>query len=65
MAKEDTAVSVADARSLEQQAGSRDKRLIVLPAAFGHGWNIVTQGDGSPTTIGPVVLHFLQSHAGS
>jgi alpha-beta hydrolase superfamily lysophospholipase len=64
MAKEDTAVSVADARRLEQRAGSRDKRLIVLPAAFGHGWNIVTQGDGSPTSIGPVVLHFLQSHAG-
>jgi alpha-beta hydrolase superfamily lysophospholipase len=64
MAKEDTAVSVADARRLEQRAGSRDKRLIVLPAAFGHGWNILTQGDGSPTPIGPVVLHFLQSHAG-
>ena len=64
MAKGDTAVSVADAQKLEQRAGAADKRLIVLPAPFGHGWNIVTGGDGSPTSVAPTVLHWVQVHAG-
>lgn len=63
MARQDTAVSVADARRLEARAGSPDKRLIVLPAPFGHGWNIVTGGDGSPTSIAPTVLHWVQAHS--
>jgi dienelactone hydrolase len=63
MARGDPAVSVADARNLEQRAGSRDKRLIVLPAPFGHGWNIVTEADGTPTSVGPTVLRWIQAHA--
>jgi dienelactone hydrolase len=62
MARGDTAISPAEARTLLARVGSRDKRLIVLPPAFGHGWNIVTEGDGSPTSIAPTVLRFVQSH---
>ncbi len=63
IAKGDQAISVPDARRLEARAGSSDKRLVVLPPAFGHGWNIVTTGDGSPTSIAPMVLHWIQMHA--
>lgn len=63
MARGDQAVSVADARKLEQRAGSRETKLIVLPAPFGHGWNIVTEADGTPTSVGPTVLQWIQAHA--
>jgi alpha-beta hydrolase superfamily lysophospholipase len=63
IAKGDTAVTVADARKLVKRAGSSDKRLIVLPPAFGHGWNIVTEGDGSPTSVAPTLLRFLLTHS--
>jgi pimeloyl-ACP methyl ester carboxylesterase len=64
MARGDPAMSVADARKLLARAGSRDKRLIILPTSFGHGWDIVTQGvDNSPTSVARTVLRFVQAHA--
>jgi pimeloyl-ACP methyl ester carboxylesterase len=63
IARGDSAISPADARKLLARAGSRDKRLIVLPPTFGHGWDILTQGDGSPSSVAPTVLRFLQTHS--
>jgi len=63
VARGDRSISIEDARDLYDRAGSRDKRLIVLPARFGHGWNIVTATTRSPTRVAETVLRFIQARA--
>jgi pimeloyl-ACP methyl ester carboxylesterase len=61
VAAADRYVSVPDTRSLLARAASASKRLIVLPADAGHGWDLVTSfspGD-PPPPFGRTVLAFL------
>jgi alpha-beta hydrolase superfamily lysophospholipase len=62
LAREDRNVSVQDMRGLYRAAGSKDKRLVVLPASFGHGWNIVSTVSGGITSAARTVLDFLRAH---
>jgi len=62
VAREDRKVSVPDMRGLYRAAGSNDKRLVVLPASFGHGWNIVSTISGRVTSAARMVLDFLRAH---
>jgi alpha-beta hydrolase superfamily lysophospholipase len=59
----DPYVSVPDTRSLLARAGSPGKRLVVLPAGAGHGWDLVTPlfPDGAPSALSGTVLAFLGS----
>jgi alpha-beta hydrolase superfamily lysophospholipase len=40
--RQDPYLTVPDARRLLRRAGSKDKRLVLYPAAF-HGWQIVEE----------------------
>ncbi len=62
VAREDRNVSVRDMRGLYRAAGSKDKRLVVLPVSFGHGWNIVSTVSGGITSAARTVLDFLRAH---
>jgi alpha-beta hydrolase superfamily lysophospholipase len=62
VAHDDRAVSVADMRGLYRAAGSKDKKLVVLPASYGHGWNMVSTFGGDLTPAATTVLDFLKSH---
>ena len=57
----DPNVSVPDTRSLLARAGSPGKRLVVLPAGAGHGWDLVTSlfPDAAPSALRGTVLAFL------
>jgi len=59
----DPYVSVPDTRSLLARAGSPGKRLVVLPAGAGHGWDLVTPlfPDAAPSALSGTVLAFLSS----
>ena len=62
VAREDGKVSVPDMRGLYRAAGSNDKRLVVLQASCGHGWNIVSTISGRVTSAARMVLDFLRAH---
>jgi fermentation-respiration switch protein FrsA (DUF1100 family) len=63
VAAADPYVSVPDTRSLLARAGSPSKRLVVLSAGAGHGWDLVTPlfPDGAPSALSETVLAFLSS----
>ena len=44
VARDDPAVSVKETRSMFRAVPAKDKRLVVLPSAYGHGWNMVIRG---------------------
>ncbi len=50
VARGDGYTSVADMRTVYRRLASKDKRMIVEPAAFGHGWDMLrgTQEGWSP-----------------
>jgi pimeloyl-ACP methyl ester carboxylesterase len=64
VARGDRYVPVADMRAVARRVRSATKRVIVLPAAAGHGWDLVF---GSATTWSPLaatVAAFIRRHAG-
>ena len=65
VARGDRYVSVADMRAVARRARSPTKRVIVLPAVAGHGWDLVF---GTATTWSPLtatVAAFIRRHAGA
>jgi dienelactone hydrolase len=62
VATADPYVSVRETRHLLATAGSRSKRLIVLGAGAGHGWDLVspTLPSGRRPAFGQTVLAFLR-----
>ena len=51
VAREDQYVPISDMRAVYSRAASRTKRLVVLPAAAGHGWSVLL---GQATAWSPV-----------
>jgi pimeloyl-ACP methyl ester carboxylesterase len=65
VARGDRYVPVADMRAVARRARSATKRVIVLPAVAGHGWDLVF---GTATTWSPLaatVAAFIRRHAGA
>lgn len=60
--REDGYLSVAEARALLRNAGSKDKRLVLYPGGF-HGWQIVEEAPYAPKARS-VVLSWLRKHGG-
>jgi hypothetical protein len=65
VARDDPAVTVAETRSMYERAGSPadTKQLIVLPAAQGHGWDMLTKSLDVWGPLAMQVLRFLESHS--
>lgn len=61
VARDDRYVSVADMRAIYDQARSRVKHLVVLPAGSGHGWDLL-QSIGGWTRLAPELLSFVKRH---
>jgi alpha-beta hydrolase superfamily lysophospholipase len=58
----DQYTSVEDMRAVYRRAGSKTKRLIVLPNGGGHGWDMLADGlHWSP--LAKTVLKFIKAHA--
>ena len=62
VARGDLAVSVKETRSMFRAAGASDKRLVVLPSAYGLGWNMVIDIRSNTTPASRTVLAFLRQH---
>jgi dienelactone hydrolase len=64
VARGDRYVPVADMRAVARRVRSPSRRLIVLPAAAGHGWDLLfgTASDWSP--LAATVAAFIRRHAG-
>lgn len=63
LAQADPLVTVADATGLVAKIGSPDKRLLVLPPQFGHGWGMVVgQTPGSWSSFDTTLQAFLAAH---
>jgi pimeloyl-ACP methyl ester carboxylesterase len=65
VARGDRYVPVADMRAVARRVRSPTRRLIVLPAAAGHGWDLLfgTVSDWSP--LAATVAAFIRRHAGA
>ncbi|HEY6694425.1 MAG TPA: alpha/beta hydrolase, partial [Solirubrobacteraceae bacterium] len=64
VARGDRYISVADMRTVARRVRSATKRVIVLPATAGHGWELLS---GTATTWSPLaatVAAFIRRHAG-
>jgi len=62
VARDDPAVSVTETRSMFRAAGSTQKRVVVLPRWYGHGWNMVVDIRGKTTALSRTVVDFLREH---
>jgi pimeloyl-ACP methyl ester carboxylesterase len=63
VAREDPAVSPAETRAMYARAASTDKRLVILPQYFGHGWLMLADALGAPTGASRILVDWLRSHA--
>jgi pimeloyl-ACP methyl ester carboxylesterase len=63
VARADRNVSVADMRAVYRRAGSRPKRLLVLPAAAGHGWDMLIGARTTWSALAGRVAAFVKAHA--
>jgi pimeloyl-ACP methyl ester carboxylesterase len=64
VARGDRYVSVGDMRAVARRARSATKRVIVLPTAAGHGWDLLfgTTTEWSP--LAATIAEFIRRHAG-
>jgi len=65
VARDDPYVAIAQERALYRRSPSREKRLLVLPARAGHGWDMLVgpRGPGSWSSFANVLTAFLAGHA--
>jgi pimeloyl-ACP methyl ester carboxylesterase len=64
VARADRYVPVADMRVVARRARSATKRLIVLPAAAGHGWDLLFGTETTWSPLAATVAAFIRRHAG-
>lgn len=60
VAAADPYVSVQETRHLVAVAGSRSKRLVLLGAGSGHGWDMLVSGGGARPALSRQVVTFLR-----
>jgi pimeloyl-ACP methyl ester carboxylesterase len=65
VARQDRYVSVADMRAIYRRARSSTKRLTVMPAAAGHGWDMLLGAGGGWSPLAHEVLAFVKSDTAS
>src|SRR5205823_4546246 len=63
VARDDPAVTPQETRAMWRRTPARDKRLIVLPAAFGHGWNMLTTSLTHWAPLARQVADFVRTHS--
>jgi pimeloyl-ACP methyl ester carboxylesterase len=63
VARDDPAVSPAETRGMYARTGSTDKRLVILPQFFGHGWLMLADALGVPTRASRILVDWLRAHA--
>lgn len=66
VANDDAYVSVADTRTLVNSVPAKQKRLVVLPAGTGHGWQMLTGAGSSSQSnatsqLDHAIVEFLQA----
>jgi dienelactone hydrolase len=57
LARDDGFIPVSDERALYARLGSTSKRLLVLPAAAGHGWDMLAERPFERTLTAFLVAH--------
>ncbi len=64
VARGDRYVSVADMRAVARRVRSATRRVIVLPASAGHGWDLVVGGTTMWSPLAATIAAFIRRHAG-
>jgi pimeloyl-ACP methyl ester carboxylesterase len=64
VARGDRYVPVADMQAVARRVRSPTKRVIVLPAVAGHGWDLVFGGATTWSPLAATVAAFIRRHAG-
>jgi acetyl esterase/lipase len=64
VARGDRYVPVADMRAVAQRTRSATRRLIVLPAVAGHGWDLLFGVGTKWSPLAATVAAFIRRHAG-
>jgi dienelactone hydrolase len=64
VARGDRYVSVADMRAVARRVRSAISRVIVLPAAAGHGWALLSGTTTEWSPLAATVAAFIRRHAG-
>jgi alpha-beta hydrolase superfamily lysophospholipase len=62
VARDDPAVSPAETRAMYAHAAATDRRLVILPGFFGHGWLLLTDAAGTPTKASRILVDWLRAH---
>ena len=62
VARDDRYVSVADMTAAYRRASSPQKRLLVLPAVAGHGWDMLTGSGAKFSPLATRILTFITAH---
>ena len=65
VARADRYVSPGDMRAVARRARSATKRVIVLPASAGHGWDLLVGTTTEWSPLADTVAAFIRRHAGS
>jgi pimeloyl-ACP methyl ester carboxylesterase len=65
VARGDRYVPVDDMRAVARRVRSATKRLIVLPAVAGHGWELLFGVGSKWSPLAATVARFIRDHAGS
>jgi dienelactone hydrolase len=64
VARGDQYVPVSDMRAVARRARSATKRVIVLPAIAGHGWDMLLGTSATWSPLARTVAAFIRRHAG-
>jgi predicted alpha/beta hydrolase family esterase len=62
VARNDPYVSVRESKRVYAGLGSKVKRLELLPATAGHGWDMLTSSSGGWTSFERTLTAFLRAH---
>jgi dienelactone hydrolase len=65
VARGDRYVSPADMRTVAGRVRSATKRVIVLPASAGHGWDLLVGSTTEWSPLAATIAAFIRRHAGS
>jgi acetyl esterase/lipase len=65
VARGDRYVSPGDMRAVARRTRSASKRVIVLPASAGHGWDLLIGTTTEWSPLAATIAAFIRRHAGS